>query len=395
MQLRIILTGSTGNLGCYLLEALNNNPSVETIYCLNRSDEARTRQIAACNPRGLSVGAFIDAKESSSSDSDRIRFHTATLSEPDLGLSADIYTQLKATTNLIIHNAWPVDFNRHFDSFAPSIQGVQNLISFSFSSTHQARIFFISSISAAGNWGAVPGARMKVPEQEIDDWKVARLGYGQSKLVSERLLARASQNSGLSCAVCRVGQIAGPVRRGTLGSWPKQEWFPSLVASSMSLGVAPEALGPADNVDWVPVDVLADVMVELVTSLHSESDAKPKTHFYHTANPKVVTWGTLLSALIDYSRKAKKELKVIGMPEWVDVLEKSSAKSSSPADVEQNPAIKLLDFFKNLQDKALRMPEARSVTLDVKKTSKQSASLADMAPVSQDWMQLWLNQWAL
>jgi hypothetical protein len=37
-----------------------------------------------------------------------------------------------------------------------------------------------------------------------------------------------------------------------------------MVASSKYLGVLPESLGNMEVVDWIPVDVLSEVMTELV-----------------------------------------------------------------------------------------------------------------------------------
>ncbi len=52
------------------------------------------------------------------------------------------------------------------------------------------------------------------------------MGYGESKYVAEQLLERAGKTSGVAAAVCRVGQLAGPVVKQ--GVWNKQEWLPSV-----------------------------------------------------------------------------------------------------------------------------------------------------------------------
>ena len=52
------------------------------------------------------------------------------------------------------------------------------------------------------------------------------MGYGESKYVAERLLELAAEEFGVSAAICRVGQLAGPVEKG--GMWSKQEWLPSV-----------------------------------------------------------------------------------------------------------------------------------------------------------------------
>lgn len=52
------------------------------------------------------------------------------------------------------------------------------------------------------------------------------MGYGESKYVAEQLLEKAGKISGVSAAICRIGQLAGPVVKG--GIWNTQEWLPSV-----------------------------------------------------------------------------------------------------------------------------------------------------------------------
>jgi thioester reductase-like protein len=50
-----------------------------------------------------------------------------------------------------------------------------------------------------------------IPESPITEYKSTRTGYGQSKLVAEKLLYAATEKTGLNVIVYCVGQIAGPV----------------------------------------------------------------------------------------------------------------------------------------------------------------------------------------
>ena len=59
-----------------------------------------------------------------------------------------------------------------------------------------------------------------------------------------------------------------------------------------------------------------------------------------------------------------------------------------------NPAIKLLSFFDELRDKAVRLPHARSAMLDTRETAKVSPTLKQLEKVSTEWMKLWMKQWA-
>lgn len=377
----VILTGSTGNLGTYLLAELANREDIDSIFCLNRSLDSVERQTARLEARGLALSAAGRKK---------VRSYSSALDKPSLGLNDAVHGELLHHCTHILHCAWPVDFNRSFESFLPNVCGVRSLIQFANQSTHRAHLLFLSSVSAAGNWGAIPGARETVPEAEIDDWKVARLGYGQSKLVAERLLAEAAASLGLAVSICRVGQVAGPIDHGISGSWPTQEWLPSLVASSRCMGKIPMTLGPLDNVDWVPADRLGSIVVELLFSRQCDGEAT----FYNVVNPRVCRWETLLGTITRSLSNTEKEgrsksLQKVPFPEWVQALQ----ASSEDTDVAQSPAIKLLDFFESLREKAVYLPRARAVQLDVKQTAQRSPTLRDLEPVQPAWMELWIQQW--
>ena len=125
-----------------------------------------------------------------------------------------------------IDNQWQVDFNLNLESFEPHIAGIRDLINLSSLSPKSPPILFTSSISTLGNW-AVKHPNDKVPELGFHDFSIpSAMGYGESKYVAEQLLEKAGRTYGVSSAICRIGQLAGPVVKG--GIWNKQEWLPSV-----------------------------------------------------------------------------------------------------------------------------------------------------------------------
>jgi thioester reductase-like protein len=131
-------------------------------------------------------------------------------------------------TDRLEDNQWQVDFNLSLSSFTPHISGTLNLITLSATSSNAPPIIFTSSIGTLGNWNT-KHAGDKVPETELDDPSIPiPQGYSESKWIAERLLEKAREKSGVSSAVCRVGQIAGPVEKRKGGAWNKQEWLPSV-----------------------------------------------------------------------------------------------------------------------------------------------------------------------
>jgi thioester reductase-like protein len=140
----------------------------------------------------------------------------------------------KLLTSLFsVDNQWQVNFNLGLKSFEPHIAGTLNLINLSCESPGSPPIFFTSSIGTLGNWATEhPGK--PVPEAALEDPSIStEQGYSQSKWITERLLDAAREQSRVSSAILRVGQIAGPVHvpQGKSGMWNKQEWLPSVTIS--------------------------------------------------------------------------------------------------------------------------------------------------------------------
>jgi nucleoside-diphosphate-sugar epimerase len=237
----VILTGSTGSLGNYLLHSLLSNKTVSKVYCLNRS-EAESRQKQGFNDKGLRL--------SPNDWQERVEFLQASFGAPQFGLGEAKYQELLKSVDTVIHNAWKVDFNHSVDSFEDThIRGVRRFIDFSLSSHYNAHIHFISSVSTVGGW--TPDMGPSVPELPMEDSAVVLpQGYGESKHVAERICLEASRRSHVPTTVYRVGQIAGPT--STSGQWNPHEWLPTIIATSKAMGKIPTQLGSM-AVDWVPV----------------------------------------------------------------------------------------------------------------------------------------------
>lgn len=385
----IILTGSTGSLGSYLLAALYADPSIKHIYCLNRAADARSRQTTINKSRGL-ISSF---------EPSRITFLRCDFSKPDFGLERAAYDLLVDKTTHIIHNAWSVNFNVSLATLATTnIAGVRTFIDLAASSTHRAQIFFVSSIGTVMNWVGA-GHQGPVPEEIIKDSAVTQpLGYAQSKYIAERLLDLAYTKSGIDACCLRVGQIAGPVGTSQ-GAWNQTEWFPALVTSSKALNLLPDNLEGLGHVDWIPVNTLADVVVELVNhgirgsnSSNSSTHERTRTPIYHLVNPSTTAWSELCPVVQRCLQSAGgKEVKVVKYAEWLKALHASAAGTKTQEDFERNPAVKILDFFDGLQASS-EINEA-TVSLSTERAKSQSKALRNCGPVTAEWMELWMKQW--
>ena len=200
----VLLTGSTGSLGSYVLDVLLAEPLVSHVFCLDRSLDSGTVQEKRNRLSGLTTNF-----------SNRVTFLHADLSQPNLGLPISKYETIRQSVTTIIHNAWLVNFNLSLPSFALHLTGVVNLIDFTVSAPLQPTFFFISSISS------VLSIRTLIPDRIITDNSAPlAIGYAECKYIAERLVSHAVQIQGIDARVARVGQIAGPAD-GT-GVWKKR-----------------------------------------------------------------------------------------------------------------------------------------------------------------------------
>lgn len=369
----VILTGSTGSLGTYLLDVLLKNPSVGYVHCLNRRKYASDIQRQKSEFYNLN----------SPLDSSRVTFWHTDLSQKDLGLTPDSFKRLQNTATVIIHNAWNVNFNLSLSSFNPDLQGMVNLINFTASASKTPHLFFISSISSVMNYLT---ESQITPEATVSSSQPAPNGYANSKYIAENLLENSERTISIRASFARVGQVAGAVK--TPGLWNKAEWFPSLVMSSLQVGAIPSSMGPALNrVDWVPIDLLAEVLVDLSLIQPSEG-----CKVFHPLNPHPKTWKEIIAAVLDVLNKPSgKAIERVPISEWIQRVRRDIETGSEHSDLqvllEKNPVAKLLEFFEDVSS------AGGSNYLDTKQTAKESERLRDIPGVKPEWIQKWIGEW--
>lgn len=97
-ELRVLLTGSTGSLGIQLLQAHVNDPVVSRVICLNRAEDALQRARKGLAQRTVSI----DLSKA---------FYKTQFADIEFVLSTEVYNTLRDEVDIIIHDAWNVNFN--------------------------------------------------------------------------------------------------------------------------------------------------------------------------------------------------------------------------------------------------------------------------------------------
>ena len=363
----VILTGSTGSLGSFILDSLIHDKRVKKVFCFNRRGIMPTLE--------RQRNSFVERKlDSSLLTSDRIVFCDVEINIPFFGLAEDVFKDIHDTVTLVIHNAWALNFNWQLNTFeGVHIKGLRNIIDFALTSPRPIppRVAFISSISSTGAYTTGP-----VPEEPIDDPAVCiHQGYARSKFVGERILTIAAEKTGLQTSSFRISQISGDTK---CGIWNVTEHVPALFRGCQKLGVIPSDWS---SVSWTCVDDVAHTIVDVVL------DGERGTGTFHISNPHPIAWIDLMPAVRRMLTRDddSKPLEVIPMKEFVERLKDSNQSAAA----EDNPAIKLITFFENFDvvGKGVRC------RLDIDKTKMISPTLGRVKPVDESVLRLFVDYW--
>ncbi|KAJ5718426.1 NRPS-like enzyme [Penicillium malachiteum] len=374
----VALTGSTGELGSYLLNSLLKNTSIEQIYYLNRSEDAKSRQISSFRAKGL---PHVWITETS-----RIHFWHANFEQENLGSTSPQYKFLQENVDRIIHNAWPVNFNKTLESFEPQLIGVTNLLRL-VEESPRASFHFVSSVAADTYYGE------KMMDRKNDICEAPKYsgsqalpyGYAESKFVAEGLCELSVKHSGSRVVIYRVGQLGGPsTMKGEM--WNPRDWFPSLVRSSKTMKILPDSLGLI-SVDWLPIDTAAQVMAELIDGHFEKKKTKRAelAQYYEVYNSHATDWSTL-APLVARACDAK----IVPLDKWVRRLESQAANLLVNSETLRNlPALSVLSFFRLMASSRDRSHAEYSV---YPYSSAKSNTLGSIKAVDTKLMELWLIQ---
>ncbi|KAL3462085.1 hypothetical protein BJX64DRAFT_288628 [Aspergillus heterothallicus] len=298
----VLLTGGTGSLATHLVTCLARQSSICKIVCLNRVSKfgPRKRQERALAERNLHLSDLGQSK---------LVVLEGDTFRPQLGLTPEQYNFLRSNITHIIHNAWPMNGIQPLSSFERQFGVLRNLIDLAseivVAKSIPVRFQFVSSIGTVDGGGAL--------EEPTHIDKVMRNGYNEAKFVCERVIQQTLQRypEFFTATIVRPGQIAGSQETGY---WNTSEHFPAIVRSSHKIGAFPALEG---GMGWMPVDVAAQVMTELLLGDSEE--------ICHIDNPAEQEWASVVDVLVE-------ELGAIKVPfnEWLERV-REHGLDSNPA----------------------------------------------------------------
>lgn len=290
----VLVTGATGSLGSHIVAHLSSLPSVDIVYCLNRSapstgsarardvmtaadSDPLSRQIQALESKGINLDVSM---------LDKLKVIGTDSSKPRLGLDVDQYDQLLNRVTHIIHNAFPVNGLRSLKQNESQFATMRNLVDLAagvsarrkpnldgkFKFTFQ----FVSSLSAVGNYPSVHGGEIRVPEKQLDIDSALPNGYGGAKVVCERVLLDTLGRylDRFRAMTVRLGQVSGSMKTGY---WNHMEVLGFLFKSAQTLRAFPAVGGV---LSWLPLEEASASLADLL--LRDTPDCHP---VYHVDNP--------------------------------------------------------------------------------------------------------------
>lgn len=357
----IAIIGSTGYIGSHLVAMLLNNSDINHIYCLNRGSAKPARDKTLSKLDGKTAAPL-----------ERLTFLQVDLGAPRLGLAEEHYQIILNEVDVVLYNAWRLDFGLALHSFDPFLSATRDLIDMSLSSSKRMRIVFVSSTSSVAG---LIGSGLPVPEAPVDDPLAAlNTGYGQSKLAAERILTAASRQCEVPVSVVRVGQVGG-LSSGD-GVWADQPWISAIIRSSKTIGSFPSRVIP---VDWVSVDTVAGILEGIILQRFDDAQVP---QFYNVVSG-AQTWTLLLDALPDKARQAIS--KVISLPDWIRLIREMV--DSHGTDITDLPAVRLVDFYTTL---------GSGIESAVYETAHAKALAGDnLRPLEREILASWLETWDL
>ncbi len=261
----VLLTGATGFLGAFLLEALLQRTSA-TVYCLVRAPqlERATERIQE-NLRRYRREA----------DADRICPILGDLALPGLGLAADVGDPLADRIDAIFHCGAVVKWSYPYRALkGANVDGTRAILQLAV----RRRLKPVHFISTVGVFSSPEYASPVVPETEpLEQSGPLYVGYAQSKWVAERMVTQA-RDRGLPVWIYRPNLGSD----SATGVFNPHDHVSLLLRASVRAGLAPEL--PL-RVSGMPVDCAARAIVDL-----SQNPSRPGSA-YHLVNPRDLAWG--------------------------------------------------------------------------------------------------------
>src|SRR5579863_5019587 len=237
---------------------------------------------------------------------------------PMFGLAEEIYAELAATVDAVIHCAAVTDFNRTDGSLeATNIAGTEHMAAFA--AAANAVLYHVSTAfvhtTAAGDRGRTA------------------IGYATSKLAGEN----AVRSSGVAHVIFRPSVVIGDSVTGEIAAFQGLHQ----VAAGMFAGIVPMIpFDPSWPIDFVPADVVADAIACVVENRVSEGE------FWLSAGEEALRLDESITVGVEVARDLGVNIDMprFVLPDMFDRLIGPVFLDALPGKIRRN-VLRMLEFF--------------------------------------------------
>ena len=121
--------------------------------------------------------------------------------------------------------------------------------------------------------------------------------------------------------------------------------------------------------------------MEIIHSRLGTQSGSASAACFHLVNPNKTSWESLLPFV-----QSKLNVTTVTASDWIRDLE--SVFDPTEEDLQQMPALKLLDFFHGLL-----LPDLPVADVDVRNAMQKSPTMGNLQPISEQMIKNWLSQW--
>lgn len=303
-------------------------------------------------------------------------------------------------------------------SFEGDFLGVRHLLELALSSPYvePPKLMFLSSIGVLASESLYSSMKIEhpefsippsdhrsappntlVPEDRVEPASAIGTGYAESKWVVEEILLQVSDEAKLPTTTVRLGQVSGD----RLGHWNEREWFPAMVKSSLFARCLPGDMNEVRTYLKQPTPLAAllttnehrrNAQVAFIPSYPAARAfvemRRSSARTLHLVHPRPVPWKAIIAPIAE-------ELGVPLVPhtEWLAALEQCAVEGDSADQVDvdamrENPALRLLDFFR-AQGGGVGSG-AHLSTAEAEQISEELARMPELTPGdARRWVAAW------
>ncbi|KAI1104944.1 putative NRPS-like enzyme [Jackrogersella minutella] len=301
----VLLTGTTGFLGAFLLSTILETTSAQVICLVRFADLGKhnySAGIARIRKNLLDLGLWND------SILDRIEVIPANLARKRFGLSPESFANLAARVQVIIHSAATVNLVYPYAAMqGANIFGTREILRLACQGGATVHHISTNGVLPPSVEGWSEDAMLSVDEvsEKLLD------GYGQTKWVAEQLVLEAAKR-GLPARIYRPGTISGHSASGSTNTY---DLLNALIVESLQLGHAPDIEGW--YAEMTPVDFVSKAIASLADLIDTDQ------RVFHLGDPSPIPTKEVFGILDQLGYPTKP----LGWEEWVHLWDEQRGSS--------------------------------------------------------------------